>query len=68
MKFRKFAMICGKTAIGAGAMIGLPVIGAAVLDRFTGVSSGVVLGLVLGAVLLTVALGPSLAEPQKPGP
>ncbi len=66
MRLREFAKTCAKTVIGAGAMIGLPLIGGAVLDRFTGVSSGVVLGVVLAGVLLTVALGPSLAAPQKP--
>lgn len=68
MTLKEFAAVCGKTVIGGGAMIGLPLIGGALLDRVTGLSSGVVLALVLGAVLLTVALGPSLAEPQKPRP
>lgn len=68
MKRKDFAAMCGKTVLGGGAMIGLPLIGGSVLDRVTGVSSGVVLAVVLGAVLLTVALGPSFAEPRNPRP
>lgn len=63
---RDIAMAACTTSLGAGVVIGLPVAGAALVERFENLNSGYILAIVLGATLLSVMFVQIPTPPSEP--